>query len=186
MSNEGEIKGKIDIELIIFKLKEKLTEYLLGWPEYENTITQMWQELYGLREKYAKEWEEAIKIEDDIKRQHTKAEIINKILSKEFKVFSACCKICGIDKSEFGLGKQKKENKPDVTCNPIGQATILNNKNTQLNVILGLCLGHDILFTKHSEAPVTTLVVKDRVLAHNPIGAIYSGYYLKKKFELNQ
>lgn len=31
--------------------------------------------------------------------------------------------------------------------------------------------------TKHSQAPVTTLVVKDRVLAHNPAGALYSAYY---------
>ena len=32
-------------------------------------------------------------------------------------------------------------------------------------------MGHDILFTKHSKAPVTTLAVKDRVLTHNPLGA---------------
>jgi len=42
---------------------------------------------------------------------------------------------------------------------------------------VGLCVGHDMLFTRHSRAPVTTLVVKDRVLAHNPAGALYSGYY---------
>jgi len=45
-------------------------------------------------------------------------------------------------------------------------------------------MGHDIIFTRNSEAPVTTLIVKDRVLAHNPAGAIYSGYYLRKKFNL--
>ena len=28
--------------------------------------------------------------------------------------------------------------------------------------------------------PVTTLVVKDRLLAHNPLGAIYSRYWKKK------
>ena len=31
-------------------------------------------------------------------------------------------------------------------------------------------MGHDLLFTEHSHAPVTTLVVKDRILAHNPLG----------------
>ena len=65
----------------------------------------------------------------------------------------------------------------EATCNPVGQALLLEEEGTDLNVILGLCLGHDVLFTKHSKAPVTTLAVKDRVLAHNPLGVIYSGYY---------
>ncbi len=67
-------------------------------------------------------------------------------------------------------------------CNPIGQAAILNAEETELNIIIGLCIGHDILFTEHSDAPVTTLAVKDRVLAHNPLGAVYSRYYLKNVF----
>jgi uncharacterized metal-binding protein len=37
-----------------------------------------------------------------------------------------------------------------------------------LNVIIGLCVGHDSLFIRHSAAPVTYLVVKDRVHGHNP------------------
>ena len=41
-------------------------------------------------------------------------------------------------------------------------------------------MGHDLLFTEHSHAPVTTLVVKDRILAHNPLGAVYSKYYRNK------
>ena len=59
-----------------------------------------------------------------------------------------------------------------------------NKETTDLNIILGLCIGHDILFTQHSEAPVTTIVVKDRVLAHNPVGAIYSNYYLRNVFDI--
>ena len=65
----------------------------------------------------------------------------------------------------------------------MGQALVLNKEKTDLNVILGLCIGHDILFTQHSQAPVTTLAVKDRVLAHNPLGAIYSNYYLEHRFK---
>ena len=53
-----------------------------------------------------------------------------------------------------------------------------------MNILVGLCVGHDMLFTKHSKAPVTTFIVKDRVLAHNPAGAIYSGYYKKNRFGL--
>jgi uncharacterized metal-binding protein len=44
---------------------------------------------------------------------------------------------------------------------------------------VGLCVGHDSLFFRHSEAPVTVLVAKDRVLAHNPAAGLYlsSSYY---------
>ena len=64
-------------------------------------------------------------------------------------------------------------------CNPITQAVVLNSENTDLNIILGLCVGDDTLFIKHSEAPITLLAAKDRDLAHNPLGALYtsnSGY----------
>lgn len=68
-------------------------------------------------------------------------------------------------------------------CNPIGQAEILNEIGTDLNIIVGLCIGHDILFQKYSKAPTTTFIVKDRVLSHNTAGAIYTKYYLKKLLE---
>lgn len=53
---------------------------------------------------------------------------------------------------------------------------------TDLNIAIGLCVGHDALFSKYSDAPVTTLIAKDRVLGHNPVAALYSGYY-KKLYE---
>lgn len=108
-------------------------------------------------------------------------ETLHEILAKHFEVSSACCKVCGIEKERFDLTRIK-EGRVEAMCNPIGQATVFNIEGTDLNIIFGLCIGHDILFTQHSKAPVTTLVVKDRVLAHNPIGAIYSGYYRRNKF----
>ena len=49
---------------------------------------------------------------------------------------------------------------------------------------MGLCVGHDSLFIKYSDAPITTLITKDRVLGHNPAAALYtSGFYYKKLFE---
>jgi len=63
-----------------------------------------------------------------------------------------------------------------VTCNPIGQAMLLNKEETDMNIIVGLCVGHDILFTKHSRAPVTTFIAKDRVTGHNPAVALYTFY----------
>ena len=103
------------------------------------------------------------------------AKIIDEILSKHFEVVSVCCKVCGIDKKDFDLPQISSEGQ-EVMCNPAGQAQLLNEAETQLNVLCGLCVGHDAIFSKVSEAPVTTLIAKDRVLAHNPAGAIYSSY----------
>ena len=46
-------------------------------------------------------------------------------------------------------------------------------------MVMGLCVGHDSLFYKYSDALVTTLVTKDRVLGHNPVAALYqaNAYY---------
>ena len=72
--------------------------------------------------------------------------------------------------------------KHESSCNPVGQALLLNQCNTELNIIVGLCIGHDILFTQHSKAPVTTLVVKDRVTGHNPVVNLYV-QYLKRQLK---
>jgi uncharacterized metal-binding protein len=106
------------------------------------------------------------------------AKTLNDILSKHFNTCSVCCKICGIDKDELNLTKINPNNKESI-CNPIAQAEILNKNRTDLNILVGLCIGHDILFQKYSKAPTTTFVVKDRILAHNPVGVLYSKYYLK-------
>ena len=67
----------------------------------------------------------------------------------------------------------------DPMCNTIAQALLLNGQKTQFNIALGLCVGHDSLFYKYSDALVTTLAAKDRVLGHNPLAAIYceEGYF---------
>jgi uncharacterized metal-binding protein len=108
------------------------------------------------------------------------AKTVNKILTHHgFTVESVICKNGGISREAIDI---KGSSVP--MCNPIGQAEFLNNKNTEFNIVLGLCIGHDSLFFKYSKAPVTVLAVKDRVLAHNPLGAIYQadGYYKEKLF----
>ncbi|HDR00547.1 MAG TPA: DUF1847 domain-containing protein [candidate division WOR-3 bacterium] len=107
------------------------------------------------------------------------ARLLNELLVKRFEVESVCCKVCGVAKERLELEKID-DGRFEAMCNPAGQALVLNRAGTDLNIILGLCLGHDIIFTKHSAAPVTTLVVKDRVLAHNPVGALYSNYWRKR------
>ena len=89
------------------------------------------------------------------------------------------CKVGGISKEIVDL-----EDSVNPMCNPITQAEFLNKAKTDLNVIIGLCVGHDSLFIKYSKAPVIVLAVKDKVLAHNPLGAIYMAdkYYKNKLF----
>ncbi|ADU97302.1 protein of unknown function DUF1847 [Thermovibrio ammonificans HB-1] len=96
-----------------------------------------------------------------------------------FSVFSAACKVGAVDKSLLKIEKMRPDSL-EATCNPVLQAQALNRAGTELNVIVGLCIGHDIIFQNHSKAPTTTLIVKDRVLAHNPAGAIYSNYYKRR------
>lgn len=100
--------------------------------------------------------------------------------------YSVICKVGSVDKTEVGIPVEKKISKGEheSLCNPILQARILAREQTDLNVIVGLCVGHDSLFNKYSEAPVTTLITKDRVLGHNPAAALYaSSFYYKRLFE---
>lgn len=56
-----------------------------------------------------------------------------------------------------------------ISCNPAGQAKYLEEKGTELNIMMGLCLGHDMIFNAKSKAPVTPLLVKDRKLKHHTL-----------------
>ena len=108
--------------------------------------------------------------------------VLARILRKNgFEVYGAACKIGSFEKRSVGVPEEAMTNTGAIMCNPIMQATVLNKAGTDFNVVMGLCVGHDSLFYKYSEALVTTLVAKDRVLAHNPAGALYQvGSYYKK------
>ena len=116
---------------------------------------------------------------------HKEGKIISHILKNHgINVISTMCKTGGISKEKAGVQEEYKL-KPhqfEPMCNPIAQANLLNEQNTEFNIVVGLCVGHDSLFYKYSNALVTTLIVKDRVLAHNPVGAVYcaESYYRKK------
>jgi uncharacterized metal-binding protein len=103
-----------------------------------------------------------------------------------FSLDSVACKNAALPKEELGLSDADKVSPGTLEsmCNPIGQAQALARAGTELNVLLGLCVGHDSLFFRHSVAPVTVLAVKDRVLGHNPLAAIYlaDGYYRDRLF----
>lgn len=108
------------------------------------------------------------------------AHLINKFLAREFEVVSICCKNCAIPKDKLGLKKVNPKSTNESMCNPKYQAEFLNEAGCELFISCGLCVGHDAIFNKNCSGPVTTLVAKDRVLAHNPLGVIYSRYWRKK------
>jgi len=106
----------------------------------------------------------------------------NILKNNGFEVYASICKVGSMKKDEVTeLDKEKTIKTGNIMCNPILQAEILNNEETELNVVIGLCVGHDSLFYKYSNALTTTLITKDRVLAHNPVGALYQTdtYYSK-------
>lgn len=108
------------------------------------------------------------------------AHLIKKFLAKDFEVVSICCKNCAIAKDKLHLKKINPQSKTESMCNPKQQAQFLNDAGCDLFISCGLCVGHDAIFNKNCNGPVTTLVAKDRVLAHNPLGVVYSRYWRKK------
>ena len=109
--------------------------------------------------------------------------ILAKILrSHGFEVVGAACKAGMQKKTRVGI-PVRCDVVGENMCNPVLQAKLLNEAGTDLNILMGLCVGHDSMFYKYSEALVTTLVAKDRVLAHNPVAAIYqSDKYLSRVY----
>ena len=109
------------------------------------------------------------------------ARLFAKILrANGFEPYSVICKVEGRAKTSVGI-PEKCEEIGAAMCNPILQARLLNQAKTDLNVVIGLCVGHDSLFYRYSEAYVTTLVTKDRVTGHNPAAALYTSHSYYKK-----
>jgi len=113
--------------------------------------------------------------------QETKkiAEILEKY---GFEILSVCCKTGSVKKTDVGVPEEYTMFSKTgytigwITCNPAAQALILNHHKTEMNIIIGLCVGHDITFTHLSKAPVTTLIAKDRSSPHDPTACLFSHY----------
>ena len=109
--------------------------------------------------------------------------------AKGFEMISTICKVGQVAKETIGIADDQKINigSHESMCNPIAQAMMMNAARTDFNVLLGLCVGHDSLVFKYSQAPCTVLAAKDRVFGHNPLAAVYTldSYYryLKQPLE---
>lgn len=119
------------------------------------------------------------------------AGLLTGILEKNgFEVVSVQCKTGAVPKERIGIKADEKIAGPEMwetMCNPIVQAMILNRSNVDMAIMLGLCIGHDTLFIKYCKVPLTVLAVKDRVLGHNPLAALYAGntYYQRLKHKID-
>lgn len=115
------------------------------------------------------------------------AHILTRILeARGFEVVSVVCKVGGVPKETLGLSEEEKIRigQFESMCNPIAQAEILNREKTDLNILVGLCVGHDSLFIKYAQAYTTVLVAKDRALGHNPVAALYTSHsYFRRLLE---
>ena len=114
------------------------------------------------------------------------AKIVSDILKEQgFEVASVVCKAGRTPKEFLGITEDQKVMPGgfEAMCSPITQARLLNHAQTEFNIILGLCVGHDSLMMKYSDAWCTVLVAKDRVTGHNPLAAIqlHRSYYKKLK-----
>lgn len=91
---------------------------------------------------------------------------LNRLLKDAgFEVESVVCKVGHYSRGET-LGVPESSN---AMCNPIAQAELLNKAGTELNIALCLCVGHDSLFIRHSDAPVTVVAAKDHVYNNAPL-----------------
>jgi uncharacterized metal-binding protein len=115
------------------------------------------------------------------------AGLLTQILENNgFEVVTVQCKTGAVQKEKIGIPSDKKIALPDdweSMCNPIAQAMIINRSGVDLAIMLGLCIGHDTLFIKYCNVPLTVLAVKDRVTGHNPLAALYTSetYYRRLK-----
>ena len=106
------------------------------------------------------------------------AKLLTDILEKHgFEVCSVSCVAGELTPEDVDIVKD------GIFCNPLIQAEVLNREGTDLNIMLGLCIGHDIMFIQYSKADVTPFIVKDRALGHNPAIALYlTQSYYKDRF----
>ena len=102
------------------------------------------------------------------------ARIFAKILRIHgYEVVGYACKVGALSHADMGL-EESCCNVGSVACNPLMQVQHLNEAKTHMNVVMGLCVGHDAYFYKLSDAPCTTLLAKDKALVNNTGAALYA------------
>lgn len=91
---------------------------------------------------------------------------------KDIASVIVCCKVGAVRLEDLGIHR-------DIgysyhLCNPVGQAFVLNDNLTEMNILLGLCAPHDMTLGWHSKAPCTTLFAKEYITNHAPFATMDS------------
>lgn len=97
-----------------------------------------------------------------------------------FETYGVACKNESNHRSDLDI-HVSEGSQDTILCNPIMQARLLEEAGTELNVVVGLCVGHDALFYKHSAAVTTTLAGKDHITMNNPCAALYGHNSIYRK-----
>lgn len=104
------------------------------------------------------------------------ASIFARILkAKGIEYFTVGCKVGAQDKTEIGVPNEKKLNGGcghESMCNPIMQAKTLAAHGCDFNIVIGLCVGHDTLFLRHSKVPTTVMIVRMGTAAQSGGGTV--------------
>lgn len=108
--------------------------------------------------------------------------ILAKLLEQAgFCVETVGCKLESNRRADLDLEPPARGGEGGVVCNPIMQALLLNEAKTDLNILMGICVGHDALFCKYSDAPVTTFATKDFLAGNNPCAVLYTAHSCYEK-----
>jgi uncharacterized metal-binding protein len=116
---------------------------------------------------------------------HEASILVDLLQRHSFEMVAVSCKVGAVPKERIGLRDDQKirigEFEP--MCNPICQAEILNAAETDMNIMMCLCVGHDSLFLKYAKGFNTVFAVKDRVTGHNPMAVLYNCHSYYQRFK---
>ena len=83
--------------------------------------------------------------------------VIEAIESEGMKAALVTCKLGGLTVKNVGGDGVLYEH---PGCNPVAQAKILNELSVPVVVLVGLCIGHDMIFIKHCKSYVIPFITK--------------------------
>lgn len=177
---EGQVQGEVLAEAMALYDEGRNREIMIAAAEVESEGYCVWPRVEEIMRFAEKIGARKIGIATCVGLLNEASLFADILRARGFEPVGIGCKAGSQLKTSVGISEACTEIGP-VMCNPILQAKKLEAEGTDLNVVVGLCVGHDSLFYKYSAAPATTLITKDRVTGHNPAGPLYTSknYYKK-------
>ena len=177
---EGQVQGQVLAEAMELYNEGRNREIMVAAAEVESEGYCVWPRVEEIMRFAEKLGAKKIGIATCVGLLNEASLFADILRARGFEPVGIGCKAGSQLKTDMGVSPEHCD-VGEVMCNPILQAKKLEAEGTDLNVVVGLCVGHDSLFYKYSAAPTTTLITKDRVTGHNPAGPLYTSksYYKK-------